>query len=428
MAGNGTRGDGGDEGGSEFDWLYGQQQGGGQPTAPRKTTPRPTTPRPAEERPDPTMLLPQQPRPGGRGAAPGGTPGDTPPPGRPAPTRPPQQPPARTGRSRSGWARPRRWIRLLLALFVLWLVYLVAVPFFAWSKVDKIAFSPDGDRPEDQPGTTYLIVGSDSRGDLTAEERKALGTGGDAGAARTDSILLLHTGAGPDTLISIPRDTLMEIPGRGTSKVNAAFATGGPALLTQTLEQNTGIRIDHYVEIGFAGFVDIVDAVGGVEICPKQAIKDKQANLNVTSGCQEADGPTALGYARSRHASFGDSNDDFARVRRQREVIGAIGSKVASPWTVLNPVRYWRLNLAAPGAIAVGEGMGVIDAGRFALGMASATGDGGTNCTLPVSYQAVSSGYSDVVVDTQRAEQLYDIVIEDRTDDLTKKICNARGL
>ncbi|TYL52032.1 LytR family transcriptional regulator [Nocardioides sp. BGMRC 2183] len=410
MAGSGRRGDGsGDE--PDYDWIYGS---GGEPTQER---PRPPAPPPAD-RPEPTMLLPQQPRPG-TPPPPGAQPGGSTPPPQAAPTR----------RSRSGWRRPGRWIKLILALLALWLVYLIAVPIFAWSKVDKVAYEPDGDRPGDQPGTTYLIVGSDSRGELSKEDRERLGTGGDAGNPRTDTIMLLHTGSGPDTLVSIPRDTLVDIPGHGSGeKINAAFAIGGPELLTETIESTTGIRIDDYVEIGFSGFVDVVDAVGGVEICPKQAIDDKQANLDIEKGCQEVDGVTALGYSRSRHAAYGGSNDDFARVRRQREVIAAIGDKVVSPWTVLNPVRYWRLNMAAPGAIAVGEGMGPLDAARFALAMSASSSGKGTSCTLPVDYQAVGSGYSDVVIDAERADQLFDIIIEDRTDDLTTKICNQKGL
>ena len=83
--------------------------------------------------------------------------------------------------------------------------------------------------------------------------------------------MLLHTGDGPNLLLSIPRDSLVTIPGHGTTKINAAFAFGGPKLLVQTIEQNTGVRVDHYVEIGFGGFVELVDAVGGIEICPRAA-------------------------------------------------------------------------------------------------------------------------------------------------------------
>ena len=149
-------------------------------------------------------------------------------------------------------------------------------------------------------------------------------------------------------LLSIPRDSIVDIPGHGTTKINAAFAIGGPKLLVKTIEQNTGIRVDHYVEIGFGGFVNSVDAVGGITICPKQRMKDTLANLNIKKGCQEVDGVTALGYARSRHVS---QYGDIDRARHQREVVSAIGSEVKSPWTFINPVRYFRVNKAATSSL-----------------------------------------------------------------------------
>ncbi len=230
-------------------------------------------------------------------------------------------------------------------------MFLVAVPLLAWSRIDKVDATPSGDRPSSQPGTTYLLVGSDSREGLTRKQQLALGTGKGSGR-RTDTIMLLHTGAGPNLLMSIPRDSLVEVPGHGTTKVNAAFAFGGPKLLVETLENETGIRIDDYVEIGFAGFVDVVDAVGGVEICPKEAMKDPQANLDIKKGCQDVDGKVALGYARSRHVS---GLGDIDRARHQREVVSAVGSKAASPWSVLNPVRYFRLAMAGSDSLRVGK-------------------------------------------------------------------------
>jgi anionic cell wall polymer biosynthesis LytR-Cps2A-Psr (LCP) family protein len=159
-------------------------------------------------------------------------------------------------------------------LLLLWLVFLVAVPMFAWTKVQKVEFEPTaGERPGEQPGTTYLLVGSDSRAGLSAEERKDLGTGNAAGN-RTDTIMLLHTGSGPNLLMSIPRDSQVEVPGHGNTKINAAFALGGPRLLTRTIEAETGIRIDNYVEIGLGGVVEVVDAVGGIQICPKRDMTD----------------------------------------------------------------------------------------------------------------------------------------------------------
>ena len=252
-------------------------------------------------------------------------------------------------------------------------MFLIAVPLWAWSKIDKVDADPAGARPAAQPGTTYLLVGSDSRKGLSKKEKKRLGAGGvgDVGQ-RTDTIMLLHTGSGPSMLLSIPRDSLVAIPGHGTTKINAAFAYGGPKLLVKTIEQNTGIRVDHYVEIGFGGFVNSVDAVGGITICPTQRMKDRRANLNIKKGCQEVDGVTALGYSRSRHVS---QYGDIDRARHQREVVSAIGSEVKSPWTFINPVRYFRVNDAATSSLVISKGTGPIALAKFGLAMTRVNGE-----------------------------------------------------
>ncbi|MGB0102286.1 MAG: LCP family protein, partial [Nocardioides sp.] len=264
-----------EDGAPDFHWLYGQK---GREPRPDETRMMPTTPRPDA----PSRNAPRTP-PGGGSHPP------KPPPVAPPPGSSPGSPPRRRG--------PKFWFGVAGLLVLLWIVYLVAVPFYAWTDVEKVAFEPKGARPDDQPGTTYLLVGSDSRAGLSAEERKRLGTG-NASGQRTDTIMLLHTGDGPNLLMSIPRDSLVEVPGYGTTKINAAYAFGGPKLLTKTIEDTTGIKVDQYVEIGLGGLAGVVDAVGGIEICPTQAMKDPLAKLDIKKGCQEADGATALGYAR----------------------------------------------------------------------------------------------------------------------------------
>jgi LCP family protein required for cell wall assembly len=302
-------------------------------------------------------------------------------------------------------------------VLLLWLVFLVAVPLWAWSKIDKVNAEPNDNRPDSQPGHTYLLVGSDSREGLSKEERQAYGTGTGEGR-RTDTIMLLHTGAGPNLLLSIPRDSIVDVPGYGTTKVNAAYAYGGPKLLVKTLENETGIRIDSYVEIGFAGFVNVVDAVGGVEICPKTAMKDPLAKLDVEKGCQEVDGPTALGYARSRKIS---TLGDIDRAQRQREVVSAVGDAAASPWSVLNPVRYVRLASAGSESVRLGKNTGPFDTLRFAWAMTRVTGDKGLTCGVPIADLAVNW-------DPERAPRMFKLIREDRTEDISKGLCRASGL
>ncbi len=394
-------GNGGPPDGPDYTWLYGK---GGKPPEPQATRPVPRRPRPSTPAPDETRVMKAQPRP------PQQRPTSRP---TPPPIQPPVEPPSASGRRR------RRFrIRYLFLLLLLWLVYLVAVPVVAWNKVDQVKFEPSGDRPGDQPGTTYLMVGSDSRKGLSKEERKELHTGGAAGS-RTDTIMLLHTGSGPNLLMSIPRDLEVDIPGHGTGKINAAYAYGKAPLLVQTVENLTGIRVDQFVEIGMGGVVGIVDAVGGIEICPKKDFVDKDAGLKIKKGCQDVDGKTALAYSRSRHAQ---TLGDLDRVRNQREVVAAIGHKVLSPWSVLNPVRYWRLNNAMPDFFTFGEGMGPQRAVLWATAMAKVGGKDGLLCTVPLTNGSASA------LAQELADRLFSYIKEDKTDDVTDTLCLSSGL
>ncbi len=391
----------------DFNWLYGSRRGG----AGGSSQPSGGSGGPGHD-PEPTRRLPtidprsETPRSGRPYQDPGR--GD----GRRATRRaaapPPQRPTRPRRRFRAGWVK---------TLLLLWLVFLVAVPLWAWSQVDKVRTDPGGDRPAQQEGTTYLLVGSDSREGLTRKEQLEFGTGRGEGR-RTDTIMLLHTGSGPNLLMSIPRDSLLEVPGYGVTKVNAAYAFGGPRLLVETLELATGIRIDDYVEIGFGGFVNVIDAVGGVEICPKTRMRDPQANLDIKKGCQEADGTTALGYARSRKTS---GLGDIDRARHQREVVSAVGSEAASPWSVINPVRYFRLADAGSDSLRVGKDTSMLSTMRFAWAMTRVDGKNGLTCGVPIADLAVNW-------DRARADRLFELIREDRTAEVPKPLCRPSGL
>lgn len=395
-----------EEGTPEYNWLYGSKRSDAGVVSPDATQAVPRQPRPDE-----TRMMQTQPRSAASAGAPSG------PPSRPTPP-PIAPPPGQTGRTSRGFRRPRFRVRWILALILVWIAYLVFVPFYAWHKVDQVAWEPDGQRPGDQPGTTYLMVGSDSRAGLSPAERKELGTGNAAGQ-RTDTIILLHTGSGPNLLMSIPRDSYVDIPGHGNTKINAAFAYGGPKLLVRTIENETGIRIDDYVEIGLGGLVGVVDAVGGIEICPTVDMKDPLANLDIKKGCQEADGKTALGFARSRHTD--PQYGDITRAKHQREVIAAVGHKVLSPWTVLNPFRYWNLLNAVPDFFAFGEGTSKFRAGMWASAMTHVDGENGLTCGVPIADLGVHW-------DAERSQEMFKHIIEDDTDNVDKGLCSPTGL
>jgi LCP family protein required for cell wall assembly len=229
--------------------------------------------------------------------------------------------------------------------------------------------------------------------------------------------MLLHTGSGPSMLLSIPRDSLVDIPGHGTTKINAAFAYGGPQLLVRTIEQDTGIRIDGYVEIGMGGLVNLVDGVGGITICPATRMNDPLANLHVKKGCQPADGVKALAYARSRHAQrYGD----LGRGEAQSEVIGQIGKRVATPTTLLNPFRLNGLKDAASG-ISVGKGMSTIGIARFGWAFKSVAGGSALTCGVPISDMYIHW-------DQARAKKMFGYIKTDRTEDIPDNLCTPTGL
>ncbi|MGI3783677.1 MAG: LCP family protein, partial [Janthinobacterium lividum] len=234
----------------------------------------------------------------------------------------------------------RNFFRAVLVLVLLAVVWLVGVPAYAWSQVGRVDDTPSGKRPGDQPGETFLLVGSDSREGLTKAQQKKLGTGSVAGQ-RTDTIMLvIKPVTGKPVLVSLPRDSYVDVPGHGQNKINAAYAIGGPDLLVQTVEQSTGLRVDGYAEVGFGGFVAVIDALDGIRMCIPAAIKDTDSHLDLKKGCQTLDGTTALGYVRMRKA---DPRGDLGRVERQRQMLAAVAKKAASPATVLDPFRYWKL-------------------------------------------------------------------------------------
>ncbi|GGS49983.1 MULTISPECIES: LCP family protein [Actinokineospora] len=258
-------------------------------------------------------------------------------------------------------------------------------------------------RPAAGSGTNWLIVGSDSREDLSEDQQKELNTGAPEGR-RTDTIMVLHIPDNdtPPTLVSLLRDSYVPIPGHGRNKLNAAYAFGGPQLLAQTVEVSTGLRMDHYIEIGLGGFADLVDAVGGVEMCLDKPIKDPLAGIDLPAGCQELSGPDALGYVRTRVGP----RADLDRVIRQREFIGALTDKATSLGTMVNPFRAVPLLAAAPDAVTVDEGDHLHN--LLPLAMAMGSGDLVTT-TVPIGGGERVPGVGAVVRwDREKALALFD--------------------
>ncbi|OLT21775.1 LytTR family transcriptional regulator [Pseudonocardia sp. CNS-139] len=318
--------------------------------------------------------------------------------------RPAAPPPRRPRGPRPVRRRPRWGRRIGITLLVLVLL-VVGFGVYIDTTLNRVAALPS-DSAATSEGTNYLIVGSDSRANLTPEQRAELATG-DPESELTDTIMLLHTGSGAPTLVSIPRDSMVDIPGHGRHKINSAYGRGGggdgggPELLVRTVEQATGLRIDHYVEIGFLGVVSVVDAVGGVDMCIPEAIEDPKAGLNIQAGCQTLDQATALGYVRTRATA----TSDFGRVERQRAFISALLDKVTSPAVLANPFRIVPLATGLSGAITVDGNDHVWNLAQ--LGFAMRGLSEGVSTTVPVRDGVVNW-------DRQRATALFDALAADQ--------------
>jgi LCP family protein required for cell wall assembly len=296
----------------------------------------------------------------GQGAAPPGAwPEQPPPTSRPSWSRPRRSGvpglPGVTGWRR--WLRPRRIGAVLAVVIALILVGGVASYFYLNSKLTRqnVLVSYAG-RPAPGSGTNWLITGSDSRQGLTRRQELQLSVGRALGSQRTDTILILHVpaGGGRPLLISLPRDSYVNIPGHGSSKINAAFAFGGPQLLAQTVQNATGLYINHYMGIGFGGFVNVVNAVGGVRMCLPTALHEVSSGVNLRRGCQTLNGAQALAYVRDRH-SF-PALQDLQREQDQRLFLKALLSKMTSTGVMLNPFAAFPAASGAASTLTVDNG------------------------------------------------------------------------
>ena len=248
------------------------------------------------------------------------------------------------------------------------------------------------------------------------KEQHQLHTGPDTGSQRADVIIIVHFGgAGKATLVSLPRDSYVKIPEHTESdgtvtpltknKINAAYAYGGAPLLRATVEANTGLHIDHFMEIGFAGIRDITEAVKGVTICVPHKYDDKNSGLHVNKGCQVMNGKTALAYVRMRYA---DPTGDIGRIQRQQQYMAAVVHKTMKPGTFLNPLRLYYLSRAGTDSVEVGKGDGLIDVARFAIAMKGLASGSGEVRTVPISNPDGSSSVGSVVLwDKAKAKDLF---------------------
>ncbi|HEY1624675.1 MAG TPA: LCP family protein [Streptosporangiaceae bacterium] len=297
----------------------------------------------------------------------------------------PSQPPARSlpgegepgrrslgggggGRSWRFWGQPgRRGRRIALVLVTVVVVLIAGVTgtyFWLNGKLNKTVTLPTTSLTS--AGTNWLITGSDSRSGLTDKQIRQLHVGFDEGTLNSDSIMLLHMGTGRPVLISIPRDSYVDIPGHGWNKINASLAYGGANLLIQTVENVTGLKIDHYMGIGFGGLVSVVNQIGGVHMCLKTAVDDSYSGVHLAAGCHNLNGDQALAFVRDRH-SF--ASEDLQRIQDQRAFLSALLQKATSPGVYLNPFTSLPFGSAAASSMSVDTGTSLLDLAHAALAL-----------------------------------------------------------
>src|SRR5580700_848561 len=312
------------------------------------------------------------------------------------------------GRRWRFWGRPGRRgrrIALILGTAVVVLIAGVAGTYF-WlnGKLNRSVALPATSLTS--AGTNWLITGSDSRAGLSRAEIDALHVGFDEGTLNSDSIMLLHMGSGRPVLISIPRDSYVNIPGHGWNKINAALAYGGASLLIQTVENVTGLKIDHYMGIGFGGLVAVVNKIGGVQICLKTAINDSYSGVKLSAGCHDLNGDQALAFVRDRH-SF--ATEDLQRIQDQRAFISALLNKATSPGVYLNPFTALPFGSTAASSMSVVKGTSLLDL----VHAASALRDPETG-TVPIANSNYYTSAGDSVQwNTTQATELFNALKSD---------------
>jgi LCP family protein required for cell wall assembly len=293
-------------------------------------------------------------------------------------------------------------------------------------KID--AFAGIDKRPERiSSAINYLLVGSDTREGLSKEELKALRVGSVATAAgkRSDTMLLVHISKARDkaVLVSIPRDSFALIPehlnksGKTIpatySKINSAFNWGGAPLLIQTLEEMTELKIDHYIEVNFAGFARVVDSLGGIEVCTKKDIDDPKSHLVLPAGVHTLNGIEALKYVRTREF---DGMGDIGRMQRQQAFMSSILKKATSAGVLLNPITMTNFINSSLSAVTTDEGLKNSDLITLAKQMKTLATSNVRTLTVPLSnLNYYSNGVTaSVLWDPVLAPELWNRLREDR--------------
>lgn len=310
----------------------------------------------------------------------------------------------RSGRRRNSGRPKRRWGCITLVVL---LVLVLAAGGTGWYFYHHLNSNIDGvdldkslgkDRPEKLPtsGQNILILGSDSRAGANA----ALNTGKVSGA-RSDTALVMHIPEGRTraVAVSIPRDTLVNrpecvtrsgstLPAASRVMFNSVYSQAGPACVVKTVEKMSGVRMDHYMEIDFAGFKGLVDAIGGVSVTIDQPIHDTSSGLDLTAGTHKLDGTQSLAFVRTRHG-IGDGSD-LGRIGLQQQFLMALLSEIKKQDLLGSPTKTYKIADSLTGALTTDSDLASLTSlAKFARSMNGVDPENMETIMLPVRYDKI---------------------------------------
>ncbi|GAA5000470.1 LCP family protein [Kitasatospora paranensis] len=327
--------------------------------------------------------------------------------------------------------RPRRWGRLTAGMVSL---AVLATSCGGWvvlhglgGAIQRVDAIGGGDRPADDGLTTFLVVGTDDREGIPENTLKDVLHAGGESCHCTDTMMIVQLAGdgGRATVVSIPRDSYVDIPAHQDpathrqvpatkGKINAAYGMGGAPLTVRTVEQNTGLRIDHYLQVDFLSFVGTVDALGGVEVCTAKPLKDDYSGLDLPAGTTRLDGAGALKYVRARHV---DGTSDLGRMRRQQRFVAQLLHQAVAQDLLLDPARLTSVLGTALRSLKADRGLTGDTLLDFATRLKDLSAGSADFATVPVAQldHQVPGWGSTVLWDTKGAKALFDAVRQGRS-------------
>ena len=274
------------------------------------------------------------------------------------------------------------------------------------------------DKPQEGPAAkamNFLLAGTDRRSNLQTTGEDAAAPVWEAGAQRSDTIILVHLSADRRKayVISFPRDSWVDIPDHGLNKINAAFSLGGPTLYVRTMEHLTGIRIDHFAIIDWDGFIGLTNALGGVDVTIPETTRDTHNNRTWKAGTYHLSGEDALDYVRQR---YGLPGGDFDRVQRQQNFLREIMRETLDSGSLSNPLQLARVLDAVSRTVSVDDTMSNADLRNLAMSLRGIRQDKVVFMTAPFTGTGYEGRASVVYLDPDRARRLFKAIRKDDVD------------